>query len=138
MRLSVEQCAQIDEAKEIRDKAEALAHYARQRDDKELDVWMSEIRLRAVIRIGELSRELEKVVTTGPSSVKIPSDGKPKEQVLAEAGLSTSTANRYEELTAYNEETKPIFIAATEKYLASAKQNKREACAFLSRTAGAS
>jgi hypothetical protein len=26
-----------------------------------LDVWMSEIRLRAVIRIGEISRQLEKI-----------------------------------------------------------------------------
>jgi hypothetical protein len=53
MRLSIQQCARIDEAKEIRDQAEALAYYARQRDDRQLDIWMSEIRLRAVIRIGE-------------------------------------------------------------------------------------
>jgi hypothetical protein len=38
---------------------------------------------------------LEKVETIGPSSVRIPIDGKPKSQVLAEAGISTSTALRY-------------------------------------------
>jgi hypothetical protein len=111
-------CARVDEAKELRDKAKALAYYAQQRHDQELNVWMSEIRLPAEIRIAEISRELEKVETTGPSSVRIPSGGKPKEQQLAEAGLSTSTANRYEELSAYNEETHPVFAAAAENYFA--------------------
>ena len=60
MRSAVAQCAHIDEAKEIRDKATALQHYAKQRDDPELDRWMSEIRLRAIAQIGKLSRELEK------------------------------------------------------------------------------
>src|SRR5689334_10076794 len=40
--------------------AKALAHYARQREDIEPETWVSEIRLRACIRIGELSQELEK------------------------------------------------------------------------------
>ena len=42
------------------DQAEALAHFAKERDDHELDAWMSEIRLRAIARIGQISRELEK------------------------------------------------------------------------------
>jgi hypothetical protein len=33
-----------------------LAYNARQRDDQELDIWMSEIRLRAVIRIAHQAR----------------------------------------------------------------------------------
>jgi hypothetical protein len=85
-------------------KAAALAYYARQRDDTELEVWTSEIKLRACQRIGEISRELEKVETAGPSSVRIPASGKPKAQVLAEAGISTSTANRYEQLTGSSDE----------------------------------
>lgn len=40
-------------------RAAALAAYARQRDDKDLEVWISEIKLRASVRIGELVRELE-------------------------------------------------------------------------------
>jgi hypothetical protein len=60
---------------------------------------MSEIRLRAVIRIGELSRELEKAEHGGAGGgSKFPPLGTSKEQALAEAGLSTSTANRYEQL----------------------------------------
>jgi hypothetical protein len=60
---------------------------------------MSEIRLRAVIRIGELSRELEKAEHGGAGGgSKFPPLGTSTEQALAEAGLSTSTANRYEQL----------------------------------------
>ncbi len=57
-------CARIDEAAEMRDKAAAIAAYARQREDRELDVWMTEIRHRASIRIGELSRDLDKAPGT--------------------------------------------------------------------------
>jgi hypothetical protein len=41
------------------DQAQALAHYAKQRDDHELTKWMSEIRLRATAQIGKISRELK-------------------------------------------------------------------------------
>jgi hypothetical protein len=122
MRLAVEECRDLDEVADLRDKAAALAAYARQRDDKDLDVWMSEIRLRACMRIGELSRELEKAEAHG-GTIRLPSGGKSKEQTLAEAGLSTSAAARYEALSAYNEETRPIFVAATEKYLAERARN---------------
>jgi hypothetical protein len=52
-------------------------------------------RLRACMRIGELSRELEKA-TANQYTVHLPSDGKKqtKEQVLAEARISTTSANR--------------------------------------------
>jgi hypothetical protein len=59
MRLAVH-CAKIDAGKELRDNAAALAQYAKQRPDTELDSWMSEIKLRAAQRIGQLSRELER------------------------------------------------------------------------------
>jgi hypothetical protein len=59
-RTALAECARIDEASEIRDKAAALAAYARQRDDRDLEVWVREIHLRACVRIGELSRELER------------------------------------------------------------------------------
>jgi len=58
----------------------------------------TEIRLRAYQRIGELSRDLEKAGFIPGKGACVPSDGKTKEQTLAEAGISTSTANRYEEL----------------------------------------
>ena len=59
MRRHIAACARVDEAKEIPDKAAALAAYARQRDDRDVDVWMSEIHNRVCIRIGQLSQELD-------------------------------------------------------------------------------
>jgi hypothetical protein len=41
------------------DKAAAFSAYARQRDNKELEAWVAEIKCRAVVRIGSLSHELE-------------------------------------------------------------------------------
>jgi hypothetical protein len=64
----------------------------------------AEIRLRAAIKIGELSRELEKAPPIRGDL--LPTDGKKitKEQTLAEAGISTTTANDYEQLTGGREE----------------------------------
>ena len=62
-RTALAECARIDEASEIRDKAAALAAYARQRDDRDLEVWVREIHLRACVRIGELSRDLDQAQT---------------------------------------------------------------------------
>ncbi len=122
------------------DKAAALAAYARQQKDTELDVWMTEIRRRAEIRIGELSRELDtapgartdlfhcKCGEAFPEVVwhcgtcdhhwtmdrdtcwnchegRQPSEPLPdarkrlKADILADAGISTSTAHEYEQLT---------------------------------------
>jgi hypothetical protein len=106
MRAAIAKCARIDEAKDLGDKAKALAYYAQQRDDQELRVWMSEIRLRAEQRIGEISRQLEKHQRGKDGKFHVPIGGKmAKEQQLKEAGISTSAAGRYEELSAYNEET---------------------------------
>jgi len=54
-------------------------------------------RLRGCMRIDELSRELEKAEQA--SGRRHPTDGKPtKTQVLSEAGISTTSANRCEQL----------------------------------------
>jgi hypothetical protein len=104
-RTALAECARIDEASEIRDKAAALAAYARQRDDRDLEVWVREIHLRACVRIGELSRELERAEPGGAGGgSKFPAVGISKAQVLADAGISTSTAHRYEELAGGREE----------------------------------
>jgi hypothetical protein len=66
-------------------------------------VWTSEIKLRACTRIGELSMELEKAVRERDPERGhlVPSSGKQatKGKALKDAGISTSTANRYEDLT---------------------------------------
>ena len=68
------------------------------------DEAIDEIRLRAIRNIGELSRELEKAPPIRGDL--LPVDGKKmtKEQRLADVGISTSAAQRYEELAGPREE----------------------------------
>src|SRR5882762_2106577 len=130
MRIAIKQCAAVDEAAGIRDTAARIQAYAKIRDDFESQQRFAEIRLRACQRIGEISRDLEKVETIGPSSVRIPIDGKPKSQVLAEAGISTSTAQRYEELAGPKEEqAEAVISAATDAYF-SKQQEAKESISF--------
>jgi hypothetical protein len=66
---------------------------------------LAEIHLRACVRIGELSRELERAEPGGAGGgSKIPPVGISKTQALADAGVPTSTAHRYEELAGGREQ----------------------------------
>jgi len=62
-----------------------------QREDRDLEVWTSEIKLRPSVRIGELVRELE---TNERARTDLrPTDGmQTKRGAIADAGLSKSTA----------------------------------------------
>jgi hypothetical protein len=59
-KLALSECSRIDECKEWADQAMALASYAKQADDKEMEKTAMRIRARAVRRCGELLKEIEK------------------------------------------------------------------------------
>jgi hypothetical protein len=127
MRVAVAACARVDEAAAIRDKAEKLAAYARMRDDDEMEMWVAEIKLRATQRIGELSRDLDRAhkVGRGDGQLQLPSGGKLKAQALADAGISTSTAHRAEELAGGADKNgQAAAIVATNGYFAKTKSAK--------------
>lgn len=109
MRYAVQTVATVDEGKAIKDKAEALRLYAKQAHDRELEVWTSEIKLRAVRRLGELSASLP-TATPGPVTSQR-REVTPKSEVLAAAGISTSAANRYEQVAAKDAEEVEQYIA---------------------------
>jgi hypothetical protein len=58
-RTALANCAQIDECKEWADKAAALASYAKQAEDLELERMAARIRARAMRRAGELLKQIE-------------------------------------------------------------------------------
>lgn len=57
--VALAECSQIDECKDWADKAAALASYARQADDHELERMAQRIRSRAIGRAGELIKQIE-------------------------------------------------------------------------------
>ena len=59
-RYALSVAVEVDEVKDIRDKAAAMAAYARQAQDKELLQWATEIKVRAERRAGEMMRDMEK------------------------------------------------------------------------------
>lgn len=81
--------SRCDDAKDIRDKAAALEAYARQRNDVELERWVAEIKLRAMLRIGEISRELDVSKGGANPAATLPAGGKSKAAVLKSAGNGT-------------------------------------------------
>ena len=99
-RHALAQCERIDEAKDWANKASALAAYAKQANDPELEASARRIRARAFRRMGELSQELEKSKPDKGHGAGLPSGGKTKASVLAEAGISTSQAHRAEKVAA--------------------------------------
>ena len=60
---------------------------------------MTEIRRRAEIRIGELSRDLDRSAGGANPLATLPDGRKSKADTLFDAGISTSTAHEYEQLT---------------------------------------
>jgi hypothetical protein len=114
------ECARIDEVKPWKDKATALAAYARQVHNPELEIQAAEIRARARRRMGELSSGLDKVPPEESGAMAhagLPLAGKTsKATVLQAAGISTSEAQRCEAIASIPEaEIEAHFAECREK-----------------------
>jgi hypothetical protein len=95
----------VDEVKDIRDKAEAMAAYARQAKDSELIQYATEIKVRAERRCGELLARTEKNTgarmngrALGGASVVERHDS--RSPTLADMGLTRDESSRYQQLAA--------------------------------------
>ena len=96
-----------DEAKDIRDKAEAMRVYARQAKDRQLEVDAAEIRIRAERRLGELIRAQKETMGLATGGQPYHPTGSQKDPVgrgtvptLSEAGIDKKLADRARKLAA--------------------------------------
>lgn len=103
-RYALAECQRVDEVKDIRDKAEAMAAYARQAKDSELIQFATEIKVRAERKCGEFTSVME---TAQGARVDLQTSlhrvTKSKEDQLAAIGLTKHEAFRYEQLASMSE-----------------------------------
>jgi phage N-6-adenine-methyltransferase len=111
---AVAAAASVDEAKDFRDKSEAMRAYARQAKNKQLEVQAAEIRIRAERRIGELMAAqrdagLLNKGTDGAGNANISGGSdddlpvKDAAPTLAEAGIDKHLADRARKFAAIPE-----------------------------------
>lgn len=89
----------FDEVKDIRDKAEAMAAYARQAKDTEMIQWATEIKVRAERRCGEMLRETHRA-HAGENQHSRSSNDATTSPTLADMGLTRDQSSRYQQLAA--------------------------------------
>lgn len=96
--------APYEAVKVIRDKAEAMAVYARQAKDQEMILWATEIKVRAEGKAGEMLRDMadsgERAVRgDGPKFMdRAGSTDKPAPQTLSSLGVSKRESHRWQAL----------------------------------------
>jgi hypothetical protein len=121
-RQALAEAHRVDEVKDIRDKAQALAAYARQAKDTDLIAWATEIKVRAERRAGEMLRvtaergerrgagnpQLSQASTIGLDDLNITRDQSSRWQKLAampdehfETAVATAKAQTGEVTTAH-------------------------------------
>jgi hypothetical protein len=92
-KMAIIECNRVDECKDWGDKMAALASYARQSKDQEMEKMALRIRARAIRRCGELLKEVKKA-QPGPKELNTVSDNQLSErkQAATDAGLSPRQA----------------------------------------------
>ena len=109
----------IDEVKDIRDKAEAMAAYARQAKDTEMIQWVTEIKVRAERRAGQMLAEMPKAKGTQLNGKSIGGHivvpPKNDEKTLADLGITKNESSRWQKLAGVSEEQFEHAIAAAKE-----------------------
>lgn len=99
-RAALAEAHRVDEVKDIRDKALAIAAYAKQANDTAMVEWATEIKVRAERRAGELLAVMDK--NTGArgfgKSAIVRDDSTPP--TLPELGISLDQSSRWQKLAA--------------------------------------
>lgn len=135
MCVAISECARVDEAKDIRDKALALEAYYRQARNLDAEREAANVRLRAERRVGELLRELERASVPNPAGLGgrsgkvVTSDQTTQQSPYAAAleaqGMSRQAAGRFQALADIPEEEFERVLSAPERLSTSALLKRR-------------
>lgn len=85
---AISQCASIDECKDWSDKAAALASYAKQAQDDQLEKMAARIRARATRRAGELLKQIEPAKNQHDATARAGDGPSSRSEAARNAGLS--------------------------------------------------
>ena len=88
----------LSEVKDFGDKVEAMAHYARRAKDREMEIWLAEMRVRYWRKLGGLTKEIEKGPANqyGPAFTDV---GKSRKgDILRAAKIQPQDATRAEKI----------------------------------------
>lgn len=133
---AIAECHRVDEVKDLANKAQALALYARQAQNVDAERKATAVRLRAERRAGELFRELERTPpqeanSSGSNQHRSPATvaGEQSEyrEALERTQTSERTAQRWQELATVPKDVfekhlgEPLAIPTASKILADAK-----------------
>ena len=98
---AIAEAYKVDEVKDLRDKAAALEHYAKQSKNFAAEVECCEIRLRAEHRWGELYRDSEKAKAGRPREIPNTALGisdAPPAPTLEQMGVTPMQSSRWQAL----------------------------------------
>lgn len=112
-RFALQQAAEIDEVKTIRDKAQAMAAYARQANDTKLVEWATEIKVRAERKAGQMLAEMPK--NPGKLNNSSRSRDATTTKTLSELGINKTQSSRWQKLAAVPEDQFEQAIAAAKE-----------------------
>lgn len=101
-RVALKQAVEIDDVKDIRDKAQAIEAYARQAKNDDMIRWATEIKLRAERRAGEMLAETERAKGGNPKLTPTLREGVGN-PTLAEVGLSAKQSSSFQAIAAIPE-----------------------------------
>lgn len=90
---AIAECHRVDEVKDIRDKAEALRAYAKQANNREVEVQFAECKVRAEIKCGELLRDMAQ--HGNRASAGRPANGDNVSR-LADLGITPKESERFQ------------------------------------------
>lgn len=103
-RTALAEAHSVDEVKDIRDKAEAMAAYARQAKDTEMVQWVTEIKVRAERRAGELLSQMKASGELATHGGDRKSKSRSEETNLNDVGITADQSSRWQQLASMSEE----------------------------------